>query len=51
MNIIARDTQDKERTYSPLLKADDAIILDTNHLDIDQTVTKITELVFSRFKS
>jgi cytidylate kinase len=38
--------QDKERTYSPLLKADDAIILDTNHLDIDQTVTKITELVF-----
>ena len=50
-NIIARDTQDKERTYSPLLKADDAIILDTNHLDIDQTVTKITELVFSRFKS
>ena len=51
MNIIARDKQDKERTYSPLLKADDAIILDTNHLDIDQTVTKITELVFSRFKS
>lgn len=51
MNIIARDTQDKERTYSPLLKADDAIILDTNHLDIDQTVTKITKLVFSRFKS
>lgn len=50
-NIIARDTQDKERTYSPLLKADDAIILDTNHLDIDQTVTKIAELVFSRFKS
>ena len=50
-NIIARDKQDKERTYSPLLKADDAIILDTNHLDIDQTVTKITELVFSRFKS
>ena len=50
-NIIARDTQDKERTYSPLLKADDAIILDTNHLDIDQTVTKITKLVFSRFKS
>ena len=51
MNIIARDKQDKERTYSPLLKADDAIILDTNHLDIDQTVTKITKLVFSRFKS
>lgn len=50
-NIIARDKQDKERTYSPLLKADDAIILDTNHLDIDQTVTKITKLVFSRFKS
>ena len=50
-NIIARDTQDKERTYSPLLKADDAIILDTNHLDIDQTVTKITKLVFCRFKS
>ena len=50
-NIIARDKQDKERTYSPLLKADDAIILDTNHLDIDQTVTKIAELVFSRFKS
>ena len=51
MNIIARDKQDKERTYSPLLKADDAIILDTNYLNIDQTVTKITKLVFSRFKS
>jgi cytidylate kinase len=50
-NILVRDKQDKERIFSPLLKADDAIILDTNYLNIDQTVTKITEHVFSRFKS
>ena len=50
-NMLVRDKQDKERIFSPLLIADDAIILDTNYLNIDQTVTKITEHVFSRFKS
>jgi CMP/dCMP kinase len=36
--IIERDTKDSKRNESPLRKADDAIILDTSDLTIDQQV-------------
>ena len=47
--IQERDQQDSERAVSPLRKADDAIVLDTSDLDIEEQVafiiTKVQELL------
>lgn len=40
-DIAARDEMDHNRTISPLIAADDAYILDTTQLSIDQVVEKI----------
>lgn len=42
--IILRDKQDSQREIAPLAKAEDAILLDTTHLTIDEVVAKILEL-------
>lgn len=50
--IIERDTKDSKRNESPLRKADDAIILDTSNLSINQQVdfivTKALEIINSK---
>ena len=40
-----RDHKDSTRNHSPLQKADDAIIIDTTHLSIDEVVKKIVNIV------
>lgn len=40
-SIVERDKQDKSRKVSPLKKADDAILLDTSKLSIDQVVDNL----------
>jgi cytidylate kinase len=40
-----RDAQDEEREHSPLVRADDAVELDTSGLSIDEVVERIVELV------
>ena len=45
--IETRDKKDSTRQVSPLKKADDAIIIDTTHLSIDQVVDKIVDLTRS----
>ena len=45
--IETRDKKDSTRKASPLRKADDAIIIDTTHLNIDQVVDKIVDLLRS----
>lgn len=40
-DLVARDTFDSNRSLSPLRKADDAILLDTSHLTIEDQVTFI----------
>ena len=40
-----RDKIDKERKFSPLVKADDAIIIDTTDLSIDDIVDKIISIL------
>lgn len=40
-----RDERDRSRAASPLVAADDAVILDSTHLSIDQVVEKAEELV------
>lgn len=43
--IAARDKQDSEREIAPLAKADDAILIDSTNLTVDEVVNKILELV------
>lgn len=46
--VEARDRVDTERTVAPLRPADDAIVIDTDHLDIDQVVDRIVNEVQAR---
>lgn len=43
--LIERDRYDSTRKHSPLRKANDAIEIDTTHLDIDEQVSKIVDFV------
>ena len=42
--IAARDKQDSEREIAPLKQADDAILIDSTNLSVDEVVVKILEL-------
>lgn len=46
--LIARDRQDEDRETAPLLRAEDAVLLDTTHLSFDQQVDRIVELAHQR---
>lgn len=46
--IEARDAQDSQRAISPLIKAEDAIEVDTTHLGIDEIVAHIKALLQER---
>lgn len=46
--LQARDKRDQERATAPLLPAQDALILDTSHLSIDDLVNKIENLIYQR---
>lgn len=43
-DIIDRDNQDMNREVSPLKKADDAILIDSSNMSIDEVADKIIEL-------
>ena len=47
-NIRKRDKIDKEKEYGALKIADDAIVVDTTNLDIEQTVKKILEIIMNK---
>jgi CMP/dCMP kinase len=49
--IIERDTLDSSRDISPLRRADDAVLLDTSHLSIEQQVEQIYKLAIARIES
>ncbi len=44
-NIIARDKRDMERTVAPLKPADDAYIIDSSDLNIDEVFQLMTTYV------
>ena len=48
-DLKARDEQDANRAVSPLKPADDAILLDTTEMGIQQVTEKLLELVKQRF--
>lgn len=47
-DVVARDARDAERQNAPMKQADDAILLDTSNLTIDQAVSKAISFVESR---
>lgn len=47
-DLEARDLADRTRKVSPLLKADDAVELDTTHLTIEEQVNSIKDMVYNR---
>ena len=49
-DIAARDEQDMTRKIAPLKKAEDAVLVDSSDLTIDEVVTRIMELCSSKIK-
>lgn len=50
LDIRARDERDSTREFAPLRQADDADLLDTSELDIDQSIAEAIRLVEARVK-
>lgn len=46
--IIARDKQDTEREFSPLVCAQDAVLIDTSQLDVEGVVAAIKSVIQSK---
>lgn len=44
-NIEKRDASDKNRTVGPLTPADDAIVIDTTNMKVQQAVEKVAEYI------
>lgn len=50
-DIEARDLNDSTRKESPLKQADDAILLDTTELSLEESIEKATAIIKERIKS
>ena len=48
--LRARDERDRSRAASPLVPADDAVIVDSSGLSIDEVVARVEEVVEQRLK-
>ena len=46
--IVQRDRQDSQRAAAPLKQAEDAVLLDTTHLNLEQTVEALLAIVKER---
>ncbi len=44
--VIKRDYDDSHRDIAPLVKADDAVVLDTTHMDIEEVVRSMMAAVY-----
>jgi cytidylate kinase len=43
-----RDRRDRERTATPLVKADDAVLIDTSEMPLDKVIEHVLEIVRTR---
>lgn len=50
-NIVFRDRTDSERSDSPLIKTDDALLLDNSDMTIEETVDAIYKAALDRMKN
>ena len=49
--LISRDKQDSKRSVSPLKPAEDAVVIDTTNMSVNEVLQKILELVEERIRS
>ena len=49
--IVQRDKQDRERAAAPLKQAEDAVLLDTTQLNLEQSVEALLEIVRARLNT
>lgn len=47
-DIVERDERDRNRAVAPLVPADDAIVIDTSQLSVDQVLDKAKEILHKR---
>lgn len=47
-DLVRRDTADSSRSTSPLTQAEDAVLVDTSALTLDQVIDAVVELVAER---
>ena len=47
-DILARDYQDSHRDYAPLKQAEDAVLIDTTHLSIEEAVETVLKALEER---
>jgi cytidylate kinase len=47
-NLLKRDRIDTGRAESPLRQADDALVIDTTHISIDEQVDEVVRLALSK---
>jgi cytidylate kinase len=50
-DILARDERDSHRAVAPLEQAEDAILLDTSDLDVDQSIAEAIRLVDEKLRA
>jgi cytidylate kinase len=48
--VIARDLADSEREHAPLLQAEDAVVIDSTNLNIDEVLALMVDVVQKRRK-
>ena len=48
--VVARDLADSEREHAPLLQADDAVVIDSTNLNIDEVLAMMVDVVQMRRK-
>ena len=46
--VNARDAQDSNRAIAPLRQADDAILLDTTHQTLDESIQSVVEIILNQ---
>jgi cytidylate kinase len=49
-DIKARDERDTQRAVAPLVPAEDAVVIDSTHLDITQVFEKAMEIVRTKVR-
>lgn len=50
-DVIARDKRDSSRTTAPMKPAEDAILVDTSFLNIDEVKSKVISLIEAKLKN
>ena len=50
-DIIIRDRQDMEREIAPLKQAEDAVLLDTSDMNIEQVVAAMRDIIDNAVKN